>query len=124
MIILSLGSLLVFSLGIAIGIYIGSPDHSDKISSSAEERDRRIVNKELKEGIIAEAQKSVERPKSLPNLDQFKNEKVFDFKQDERISGASWMAHAVPFENTENKPLVSIVLDDMGLNQTSFGLGC
>ena len=27
------------------------------------------------------------------------------------------MAHAVPFENIENKPLVSIVLDDMGLNQ-------
>ena len=113
----SLGGLLVFSLGIAIGIYIGLPDHSDKISSSADEGDRRIVNKELKGGIIAETRKSVDRPKSLPNLDQFKNEKVFDFKQDERTSRASWMAHAVPFKNTENRPLVSIVLDDMGLNQ-------
>ena len=80
-IILSLGGLLVFSLGIAIGIYIGPPDHSNKISSSAEERDRRIVNKELKEGIIAETQKSVDRHKSLPNLDQFKNEKVFDLNK-------------------------------------------
>ena len=116
-IILSLGSLLVFSLGIAIGIYIGPPDHSDKISYSSEERDHRIVNKELKEVIIAETQKPVDLPKSLPNLDQFKNEKVFDLKQDERTSRASWMAHALPFENTENKPLVSIVLDDMGLNR-------
>ena len=115
-IILSLGSLLVFSLGIAIGIYIGPPDHSDKISYSSEERNHRIVNKELKEVIIAETQKPVDLHKSLPNLDQFKNEKVFDFKQDERTSTASWMAHALPFENTENKPLVSIVLDDMGLN--------
>ena len=116
-IILSLGGLLVFSFGIAIGIYIGPPDHSDKISSSAEERDRRIVKKELKEGIMAETQTSADRPNSLPNLNQFKNEKVFDFKQDERTSRASWMAHAVPFESTENRPLVSIVLDDMGLNQ-------
>ena len=85
MIILSLGGLLVFSLGIAIGIYIGLPDHSNKISSSAEERDRLIVNKELKEGIIAEPQKSLDRTKTLPSLDQFKNEKVFDFKRDERI---------------------------------------
>ena len=115
--ILSLGSLLVFSLGIAIGVYIGPPDHSDQISSSAEEPGRRTLKKELKEGIISKAQKSVERPKSLPILDQFKKKKVFDTKQDERISGASWMAHAVPFENIENKPLVSIVLDDMGLNQ-------
>ena len=115
--ILSLGSLLVFSLGIAIGVYIGPPDHSDQISSSAEEPGRRTLKKELKEGIISKAQKSVERPKSLPILDQFKKKKVFDSKQDERISGASWMAHAVPFENIENKPLVSIVLDDMGLNQ-------
>ena len=83
-IILSLGSLLVFSLGIAIGIYIGPPDHSDKISYSSEERNHRIVNKELKEVIIAETQKPVDLHKSLPNLDQFKNEKVFDFKQDER----------------------------------------
>ena len=115
--ILSIGSLLVFSLGIAIGVYIGPPDHSDQISSSAEEPGRRTLKKELKEGIISKAQKSVERPKSLPILDQFKKKKVFDSKQDERISGASWMAHAVPFENIENKPLVSIVLDDMGLNQ-------
>ena len=115
--ILSLGSLLVFSLGIAIGVYIGPPDHSDQISSSAEEPGRRTLKKELKEGKISKAQKSVERPKSLPILDQFKTKKVFDSKQDERISGASWMAHAVPFENIENKPLVSIVLDDMGLNQ-------
>ena len=115
--ILSLGSLLVFSLGIAIGVYIGSPDHSDQISSSAEEPGRRTLKKELKEGIISKAQKSVERPKSLPILDQFKKKKVFYSKQDERISGSSWMAHAVPFENIENKPLVSIVLDDMGLNQ-------
>ena len=115
--ILSLGSLLVFSLGIAIGVYIGPPDHSDQISSSAEEPGRRTLKKELKEGKISKAQKSVERPKSLPILDQFKKKKVFDSKQDERISGASWMAHAVPFENIENKPLVSIVLDDMGLNQ-------
>ena len=115
--ILSLGSLLVFSLGIAIGVYIGPPDHSDQISSSAEEPGRRTLKKELKEGIISKAQKSVERPKSLPILDQSKKEKVFYSKQDERISGASWMAHAVPFENTENTPLVSIVLDDMGLNQ-------
>ena len=79
--ILLLGSLLVFSLGIAIGIYIGSPDHSDKISYSSEEIDRRIVNKELKEVIIAEAQKSVDLPKSLPNLDQFKNEKVVDLSK-------------------------------------------
>ena len=113
-IILSLGSLLVFSLGIAIGIYIGPPDHSDKTSYSSEERNHRIVNKELKEVIIAETQKPVDLHKSLPNLDQFKNEKVFDFKQDERTSTASWMVHALPFENTENKPLVSIVLDDMG----------
>ena len=112
-----LGSLLVFSLGIAIGVYIGPPDHSDQISSSAEEPGRRTLKKELKEGIISKAQKSVERPKSLPILDQFKKKKVFDTKQNEGISGASWMAHAVPFENTENKPLVSIVLDDMGLNQ-------
>jgi polysaccharide deacetylase 2 family uncharacterized protein YibQ len=104
-------------LGIAIGVYIGPPDHSDQISSSAEEPGRRTLKKELKEGIISKAQKSVERPKSLPILDQFKKKKVFDTKQDERISGASWMAHAVPFENIENKPLVSIVLDDMGLNQ-------
>ena len=115
--ILSLGSLLVFSLGIAIGVYIGPPDHSDQISSSAEEPGRRTLKKELKEGIISKAQKSVERPKSLPILDQSKKEKVFYSKQDERISGASWMAQAVPFENIENKPLVSIVLDDMGLNQ-------
>ena len=115
--ILSLGSLLVFSLGIAIGVYIGPPDHSDQISSSAEEPGRRTLKKELKEGIISKAQKSVEGPKSLAILDQFKKKKVFDSKQDERISGASWMAHAVPFENIENKPLVSIVLDDMGLNQ-------
>ena len=115
--ILLLGSLLVFSSGIAIGIYIGSPDHSDKISYSSEEIDRRIVNKEFKEAIIAEAQKSVDLPKSLPNLDQFKNEKVVDLKQDERTSRAGWTAHALPFENTENKPLVSIVLDDMGLNR-------
>ena len=74
-IILSLGSLLVFSLGIAIGIYIGPPDHSDKISYSSEERNHRIVNKELKEVIIAETQKPVDLHKSLPNLDQFKNEK-------------------------------------------------
>ena len=115
--ILLLGSLLVFSSGITIGIYIGSPDHSDKISYSSEEIDRRIVNKEFKEAIIAEAQKSVDLPKSLPNLDQFKNEKVVDLKQDERTSRAGWTAHALPFENTENKPLVSIVLDDMGLNR-------
>ena len=115
--ILLLGSLLVFSSGITIGIYIGSPDHSDKISYSSEEIDRRIVNKEFKEAIIAEAQKSVDLPKSLPNLDQFKNEKVVDLKQDERTSRAGWTAHALPFENTEIKPLVSIVLDDMGLNR-------
>ena len=116
-ILLSLGSLLVFSLGIAIGIYIGPPDHADKISYSSEESDHRIVNKELKEVIIAETQKPVDLHKSLPNLDQFKSEKVSDFKQDERTSRASWMVHAIPFENTENKPLVSIVLDDMGLNR-------
>ena len=76
-ILLSLGSLLVFSLGIAIGIFIGSPDHADKISYSSEESDHRIVNKELKEVIIAETQKPVDLHKSLPNLDQFKSEKVF-----------------------------------------------
>ena len=116
-IILLLGGLLVFSFGIAIGVYIGSPDYSGKTSSSAEEPGRRFVKKEVKADIIAENQNSVDRPKFPPNLDKFKNKKVSDFKQKARIPGTSWMSHAVPFENSENRPLVSIVLDDMGLNQ-------
>ena len=116
-IILSLGGLLVFSFGIAIGVYIGAPDHSDKMSSSANERGRHIIKKEAKAVVIAETQKSKDRPKFPTNLDKLKNKKVSNFSQDPSILGASWMAHAVPFENKENRPLVSIVLDDMGLNQ-------
>jgi len=116
-IILSLGGLLVFSFGIAIGVYIGAPDHSDKMSSSANERGRHIIKKEAKAVVIAKNKKSKYRPKFPTNLDKLKNKKVSNFSQDPSIPGASWMAHAVPFENTENGPLVSIVLDDMGLNQ-------
>jgi len=114
---LLLGSLLVFSFGIAIGVYIGPSDYSDKISSSAEESGQRIIKKEVKADTFAGNQKSVNRPKSQPNFGKFKNKKVSDFKQTARIRGAGWMSHAVPFENSENRPLVSIVLDDMGLNQ-------
>ena len=116
-IILSLGGLFVFSFGIAIGVYIGAPDHSDKMSSSANEPGRHIEKKEAKADIIAENPKSDDRPKFPTSLDKLKNKKVSNFSQDLKIPGASWMAHAVPFKNTENGALVSIVLDDMGLNQ-------
>ena len=88
--ILSLGSLLVFSLGIAIGVYIGPPDHSDQTSSSAEEPGRRTLKKELKEGIISKAQKSVERPKSLPILDQFKKKVLILSKMRELAEPVGW----------------------------------
>lgn len=116
-IILSLGGLLVFSFGIAIGIYIGAPDHPDKMGSSANEPGRHIIKKEAKADIIAENLKSEDRRKFPTNLGKLKSKKVSNFSRNPRMLGASWMTHAVPFENIENGPLVSIVLDDMGLNQ-------
>ena len=60
--------------------------------------------------------KSIISSNFVASLELSKNGFV-DLKQDERTSRAGWTAHALPFENTENKPLVSIVLDDMGLNR-------
>ena len=116
-IIVVVGGTLLFFIGIGIGVNIVESDHNKSANFYSQKNKKHNLGEREKES-KGELGRDLRGQSQLQSkLGGFTGKQDVPVKKDTALLETSWLLHAVKFKRIDNRALVSIVLDDMGLNR-------
>lgn len=116
-IIVVVGGTLLFFIGIGIGVNIGDSDHT-KSTIFYSQKNKKYNLGEREQESKGELKRDLRSQAQLqPKVGVFNGKQDVSPKKDTALLETNWLSHAVKFKRIDNRALVSIVLDDMGLNR-------
>jgi len=116
-IIVVVGGTVLFFIGIGIGVNIGELDHTESTIFYSQKKKKYNLGEREKESKAERARDLRDQSQWLSKPDGFTDNQVVSPKKNTTLLETGWLSHAVKFKRIDNRALVSIVLDDMGLNR-------